>query len=225
MASFPGSGNTWTRYLLQQSTGVWTGSVYNDKILAKNGFIAEHVTNSSVIFIKTHKYQNYKMKGFDRIVLVVRDPAEAILSEFHRRSSGHTGHASIDLFTGINEKSLYMKFQEHWKISNLFLVWHKFVKGQLNRWKTSNLSWTFKSQKPILIVYYDELKKKMKETLRKILKFVNFPVDESLLNCTMSMSEGVYKRIHNATFNPFTPKLMKMIKETQDLVYKELAKK
>ena len=30
LASFPGSGNTWVRYLLQQSTGILTGSVYND---------------------------------------------------------------------------------------------------------------------------------------------------------------------------------------------------
>ena len=30
LASFPGSGNTWLRYLLQQATGILTGSVYDD---------------------------------------------------------------------------------------------------------------------------------------------------------------------------------------------------
>ena len=41
LASFPGSGNTWLRYLLQQATGIITGSIYNDDgndKLAQNGF-------------------------------------------------------------------------------------------------------------------------------------------------------------------------------------------
>ena len=29
LVSFPGSGNTWLRYLLQQATGIITGSEYN----------------------------------------------------------------------------------------------------------------------------------------------------------------------------------------------------
>ena len=38
LASFPGSGNTWLRYLLQQATGILTGSVYIDTELSKDGF-------------------------------------------------------------------------------------------------------------------------------------------------------------------------------------------
>ena len=38
LASFPGSGNTWLRYLLQQSTGIITGSIYKDQALLKNGY-------------------------------------------------------------------------------------------------------------------------------------------------------------------------------------------
>ena len=38
LASFPGSGNTWLRYLLQQATGIITGSVYKDPALLRNGF-------------------------------------------------------------------------------------------------------------------------------------------------------------------------------------------
>jgi hypothetical protein len=45
LASFPGSGNTWVRYLLQQATGILTGSVYKDYALLKNGFPAENVVN------------------------------------------------------------------------------------------------------------------------------------------------------------------------------------
>ena len=38
LASFPGSGNTWVRYLLQQATGIITGSIYKDRALLRNGF-------------------------------------------------------------------------------------------------------------------------------------------------------------------------------------------
>ena len=36
LASFPGSGNTWARYLIQQVSGYATGAIYNDPSL-KNG--------------------------------------------------------------------------------------------------------------------------------------------------------------------------------------------
>ena len=35
LLSLPGSGNTWTRYLLEQATGYQTGSVYGDPSLAR----------------------------------------------------------------------------------------------------------------------------------------------------------------------------------------------
>jgi len=37
LVSYPGSGNTWTRYLLEGATGIFTGSLYNDIHLKKEG--------------------------------------------------------------------------------------------------------------------------------------------------------------------------------------------
>ena len=37
LASFPGSGNTWVRYLIERATGFYTGSSYNDGDLYKEG--------------------------------------------------------------------------------------------------------------------------------------------------------------------------------------------
>ncbi|KAH3705598.1 hypothetical protein DPMN_080675 [Dreissena polymorpha] len=37
LVSFPGSGNTWVRHLLQQLTGIGTASVYCDGTLSRNG--------------------------------------------------------------------------------------------------------------------------------------------------------------------------------------------
>lgn len=48
LASFPGSGNTWVRYLIQQATGYVTGSIYNDGSLK----------NSKALFLLSHSRKN-----------------------------------------------------------------------------------------------------------------------------------------------------------------------
>ena len=39
LASYPGSGNTWVRYLIETATGVYTGSIYKDVDLYFQGKI------------------------------------------------------------------------------------------------------------------------------------------------------------------------------------------
>ena len=41
ITSFPGSGNTWFRHLFQVSTGIYTGSVYDDRVLMRHGYKGE----------------------------------------------------------------------------------------------------------------------------------------------------------------------------------------
>ena len=41
LVSFPGSGNTWLRHLIQQGTRVYSGSTYKDVSLQMGGFPAE----------------------------------------------------------------------------------------------------------------------------------------------------------------------------------------
>ncbi len=54
--------------------GVMTGSVYKDFTLMKNGFPGESITNGSVIAIKTHEFGAGAIAGFDRAILLIRDP-------------------------------------------------------------------------------------------------------------------------------------------------------
>ena len=56
IVSFPGSGNTWVRYLLQQMTGTLTGSVYEDGDLQRNGFRGENHKSGKVLVVKTHEW-------------------------------------------------------------------------------------------------------------------------------------------------------------------------
>nr|CAD7194375.1 unnamed protein product [Timema douglasi] len=173
LVSFPGSGNTWVRYLLQQATEcnqiiaacssnendqqppfedfvrmdddvlvseeltnndiisefleieqeeekegcetceepldrvskrIYTGSVYKDYGLLKNGFAAESVVNGSVSVVKTHEWGKEARKPFDKAVLLVREPGPAIQAEFNRQSGGHIGFASPDRYRRNNGK-------------------------------------------------------------------------------------------------------------------------
>ena len=93
LASVPGSGNTWLRYMLEQLTGVRTGSIYVDKKLVEAGFEAENVSDASVLVVKSHTgtvplHPWYDRTWMDAVILLVRNPYDATLSEFNRRATG-----------------------------------------------------------------------------------------------------------------------------------------
>lgn len=79
-------------------SGVYTGSVYKDYGLLKNGFPAESVVNSSVSVVKTHEWGASARRPFTKAVLIIRSPNAAIQAEFNRQSGGHIGFASPDRY-------------------------------------------------------------------------------------------------------------------------------
>ena len=105
LASYPGSGNTWVRHVLQQATRIYTGSVYNDKSILEQ-FPAEGTRDGSVLCVKTHfpcpgcwnrkssgrgpgkpitLAQSGDLKVADAAIYIVRNPFDAILAEFKRK--------------------------------------------------------------------------------------------------------------------------------------------
>ncbi|VVC96392.1 unnamed protein product [Leptidea sinapis] len=91
LVSYPGSGNTWLRYLLQQAT------VYMDYGLKLHGFPAENVTDGSVLVVKTHETPTTNRK-YDSAILLIRNPRDALLADFNRLHKGHIGTAPKSAF-------------------------------------------------------------------------------------------------------------------------------
>ena len=94
LASFPGSGNTWVRGLLQLTTGICTGSLYCDKSLRRGGFPGEGVRSGSVLVVKTHKWKSRNRRvysnfteHFSAAIFIIRNPFHALVSERHRMAS------------------------------------------------------------------------------------------------------------------------------------------
>ena len=81
-------------------SGYFTGSIYPGSILKDEGFPAEGVTSGKVVAIKTHEYGFKCEPKFEKAILLVRHPAETILSELNRQASGlnHTGKAGPLIF-------------------------------------------------------------------------------------------------------------------------------
>ena len=94
LVSFHGSGNTWLRYMLEQATGTFTGSIYCDSAL-KAIFPGESVASANVVVIKTHHADSRelpidvqlatKQEKYDKAIVLVRNPFDALVSEANRR--------------------------------------------------------------------------------------------------------------------------------------------
>lgn len=57
LVSLPGSGNTWLRQLFEETSGFYTGSVYNDMSLFEGGMYGETLRfeDGQTPLVKTHR--------------------------------------------------------------------------------------------------------------------------------------------------------------------------
>ena len=92
LVSYPGSGNSWARVLLEEATGIYTGSVYCDKHYLFSGMIGEGISTENVIAIKLHSSVEETAQYSKKVIYIIRNPLKAIVSEYTRQTAkaGHT---------------------------------------------------------------------------------------------------------------------------------------
>lgn len=90
LVSYPRSGNSFVRKMLELKTGIITGSDSRPNrtlsaSLLKFGYCGEGITDQSVWVVKSHYPERFGYIKFpvQRIILVVRNPFDAIESYFH----------------------------------------------------------------------------------------------------------------------------------------------
>ena len=222
LVSYPGSGNTWMRYLLQQSTGILTGSVFPDPSLKKSGF-GEGINNQSVIVVKTHNIGITRNKGkFDRAVLLVRDPFDAILAQFNWiQSKSHIGHATEDKFHGKGWSS----FAKNWVPG--CSSFECFAKKEVKRWTELNMSCLNlfkKKQQHFIAISYEDLIQNPEKELSKVLQFLDIKISDESMRCTIDCKEGIHHRSKNKTVNfpIYSPEVAEVIKSEKVTVYQKL---
>ncbi|KAL4227546.1 hypothetical protein ACF0H5_012989 [Mactra antiquata] len=184
LASFPGSGNTWTRLLLEELTGIYTGSIYTDGMSKMSGS-RKCPLDGEVFIIKTHatRYRfthpfcksNHTSKGyFGKAIFILRDPYNALIADFNRHKAGKITTASQEVFKSTD--------------------WRVFVTKRIKRWRNFVLFWIKSFHNPRFILIYEQLVQNKCEELTNVAEFLSVSVSESTLACLLATDETQYKR-------------------------------
>ncbi|XP_046638667.1 WSC domain-containing protein 2-like [Daphnia pulicaria] len=213
LMSYPGSGNTWIRGIIERLSGYFTGSIYADKDIYVKGFYGEGVPIDCgcTIVQKTHDLQRNDYQPFinKSAILIIRNPYGALVSYRNFRTTGnsHTASASLTQFTG--------------------LEWEKFVTTEIVGWKTKVLEWIPRIGHGGILLYDDVLKDKRNQ-FRNLMRYLGLEVDERRLDCVIKHDFSSFKRNSTPTTNetirdPFDASLRSIIDKEIEIVQKALA--
>ncbi|XP_033758145.1 WSC domain-containing protein 1-like [Pecten maximus] len=199
LLSYPGSGNTWTRHMIQQLTGYCTGTVYCDKFLSVRGFPGEcifpnHKSKGCIVY-KSHRTKN--LTQFQKAVILIRNPFDALKAFFNWSSGKTPKSAGNNTTVDAPKQSKKPRDRFHALVDRSSFNttgWNKYVKAQIRQWKSSYLVWLKTFPKRSMVVRYVDLKENLIPTLRRISKFLNVPTTEAEYICTDFNKEGQHHR-------------------------------
>jgi len=221
LVSFPGSGNSWIRYLLESGSGVFTGSVYRDKIMAEKlrGELA-NFTDGSTLVQKTHhraiftdKTDHYDMgwrvnhvrQFVGGGILVIRNPYQAIISFWNwEKTNKHSIFASTKSFCSL-------EFSE-------------FVYKSIGRWYELIEDW-IQFGENVQITFYENLVQNPIIEIIKMFSYLKLPIDKARFKCLSRHLGGNFHRNNTLEVNPFTQEHHLMIKWAMEKINKTLFEK
>jgi len=209
LASYPGSGNTWLRHIIEISSGLQTGSEYCDSSLSKV-FLGEctmhHPSNFSVFKSHFPYFGDYRDKRFfppgsvfhkvfQRAIVIIRDPKEALLSEYKRSIiASHVADLEPEKFNPDD--------------------WLRYVRRMSAVWVQYITYWE-KYPGDKLYVLFDNMKDRMGTEVRRILEFLNESSDYE--GCYLGQSDGMFKREKVGKNDPFKAEHLKFMEEQKAL--------
>ena len=142
---------------------------------------------------------------FDRAVVLVRDPFEALLAEFNRQQShNQTGYAPDEKFD---------------------TEWQPYLSKSMDFWKGFHLY--FKTQyKPheVMFTTYEALQKDTISELRHVLHFLGYDFPQDVAKCVVQQKEGLFHREKPVVdqFKYYNAKQKVVLKAMRHEVYKKL---
>ena len=126
LVSARGSGNTWTRGLLERASGICTGFLHCDTVMRANGYVGETVKSGKVLVVKTHstvpkwkcasnRYSKSDDADYGSAILILRNPVHSAIAEWNRRSAEiilgkHNSTIHQERHTYVVPESLFSKF-------------------------------------------------------------------------------------------------------------------
>ena len=191
LSSFPGSGNTWARILLEKSTGKRTGSEYFDKKLVSAGLVGEGSAHlNDTICFKTHwPVIQGPEPSFERVIVVLRHPANASLSYAAYSLSQTMSHDN-----DVGEAQM----REHMASSSLPSLdnqWHYYL-WIYEMYAKAWLERIRRLGERALLVRYEDLRADCPSELQRMVKFLgeNVPAEQLACACETASLESTHRR-------------------------------
>jgi len=207
LASFPRSGNTMIRSMLEMITETYTGSVYFDRKLQRKDFLEGVQEVGKVIFVKSHSLAKNYPDDFASVVHVVRNPFSAILSYFFfRNTQSHHKNLSVK---GVKARE------------GIFI---ESVKQYAHGWNSYNRRIWNKRLRPTLTVKYEDILSNCEEAMKKVIlfSFMDNPPESFLARISCACNRVVSKRKETYGKKGHDPLIEYFPEEVEDLVWDEL---
>ena len=177
LLTFPGSGNTWVRHLIQEGTRVYAGSQYHAHQLEENGFPSDALgagAYARLSVVKSHgaffeKEALYGATHGHARVVVLRHPCAALVSEFRRMTwKAHAGDASAQQRAqGREGQTFFFEFDEADR------SWAFFLRVTLPKWVAFSRDVDAEPRAtPALRVYYEDLAADLGGALARVFAFL-----------------------------------------------------
>ncbi|XP_076031064.1 sialate:O-sulfotransferase 1-like [Oratosquilla oratoria] len=188
LLSYPRSGNTWTRYLIEAATGIYTGSVYHDGMLYNTGFQGEKAGWNDITTIVQKTHIPSHVTANDSVIMLVRNPTRSCISYFNFKSSKAD---DIKRFKDNVPEPQFSSKEFHLHANGCPKGWREVASAGLRA-------------RRLLPIYYEYLREDPIPKLRLILRFLGMEPDEGRLSCLKKHLEGEYKG-NQLTIDPYTP--------------------
>lgn len=185
LASFPGSGNTWMRLLLEYSTGYLTGSIYNDDELMRPLPAEGNRQSKSVLAVKAHVLpkQYFAMTGATKVILLTREPLHAIWAEFNRRTGElHSAAARIAGVAVKDETNTHVHVVEQFGPSTRQLF-ARYALCMACKWSLYVLAHFEMRPELVHFVRYEDLQSDTDAVLRRAIEFIGLRLSPKRLRC------------------------------------------
>ena len=127
LASYPRSGNTWMRMMIEEATGLPSGSNYEDRFLNRDNY---------GIVIKTHHLDRNKYR---KAIIITRNPYDCIYSYFKWKTEISSKNKNTTWEEHLrNEIPKYKEHVNHWKKANMPKLWIRYEDIKKNPHKELN---------------------------------------------------------------------------------------
>jgi len=213
LASYPGSGNTWSRFLIEGASGLYTGlrnskgsnntSISNGEVrewndgttlvqkthlrtshIFEDGYFNQHFYKAIGIYDNLLWRKDYINQFEGRAIVIVRNPFKCIISYWTFTRHGHT--EKLD-----DKDSLLSK------------EFRYFALVGINRWLELITDWIDYGSEVYFLFYEDMVDNPIQE-MRNLLEAVGIEPDEGRMKCLEKDHEGRFHRTtHVDSSNPY----------------------